>query len=55
MYFSDTLIFHHGTLAWWAGFLGYQNEVFVSKKWRPIKGNKNKKLSLVKDPRWRFW
>ena len=56
MYFADTLIFRHGTLAWWAGFLGNQSQVFVSENWRPVKALDNKKLSSnIKDDRWCFW
>ena len=56
MYYSNTLIFLHGTLAWWAGFLGNQDEVFVSKYWRPHK-NESNSISLTKniDSRWKAW
>lgn len=56
MYFSDTLIFCHGTLAWWAGFLGNQDKVFVAEQWRPAKGVENRNLSKVmSDERWHLW
>ena len=57
MYYSNTLIFLHGTLAWWAGFLGHQNQVFVSKEWRSIKTDDNRKIKMTKniDPRWQVW
>ena len=55
MYYADTLIFGHGTLAWWAGFLGYQKSVYVFENWRPIKGKKNKRLSNINDSRWKLW
>ena len=57
MYYSDTLVFLHGTLAWWAGFLGQQNQVFVSEKWRPVKkdGKRKVKMTINIDPRWKVW
>lgn len=56
MYYSNTLIFLHGTFAWWASFLGNQDEVFVSKYWRPAK-NESNNISLTKniDSRWKTW
>jgi len=46
----------HGTLAWWAGFLGEQKHVYASQHWRPAKGLENKNLAgQLKDNRWRLW
>jgi hypothetical protein len=49
------LIFQHGTLAWWAGFVGRQKEVFVCDGWRPAKGSKNKNLDKVPIHNWKKW
>ena len=51
---SDILIFLHGTLSWWAGYLGRQKKVFVSSNWRPIK-NYNPLLSNYSSSRWEKW
>ena len=51
---ADTLIFLHGTLSWWAGYLGNQIKVYVSAKWRPIK-ERNSLLSRYKSNRWEKW
>lgn len=56
MYHANTLIFLHGTLAWWAAFLGHQNKVFVSKYWRPAKNDTNNVDLIQKiDSRWATW
>jgi len=49
------LIFQHGTLAWWAGFVCRQKEVFVCDGWRPAKGSKNKNLDKVPIHNWKKW
>ena len=51
---ADTLIFLHGTLSWWAGYLGNQRKVYVSAKWRPVK-ERNSLLSRYKSNRWEKW
>ena len=54
MFNSDILIFLHGTLSWWAGYLGYQDKVYVSKLWRPQKAS-NPFLSRYKSKNWIKW
>jgi len=52
---SRYLIFQHGTLAWWAGFSGHQEKVFVADGWRPIKGINNKNLDKTPLYNWHNW
>lgn len=52
---SRYLVFQHGTLAWWAGFCGEHEEVFVCDGWRPIKGVNNKNLDKTPLDNWSNW
>ena len=52
---SRYLIFQHGTLAWWAGFSGQQEKVFVADGWRPAKGVNNKNLDKTPLDNWHNW
>ena len=51
---ADVLILLHGTLSWWAGYLGKQSKVYVSEAWRPSKAN-NPLLSKYKSDKWLTW
>ena len=51
---ADILIMLHGTLSWWAGYLGNQQRVYVSRLWRPKKSS-NPLLSEYKSKRWLKW
>lgn len=51
---ADVLILLHGTLSWWAGYLGKQSKVYVSGAWRPSKSN-NPLLSKYKSDKWLKW
>ena len=51
---ADILIFLHGTFSWWAGYIGSQGKVYVSKLWRPQKIC-NSFLSNYKSSRWIKW
>ena len=51
---ADILIFLHGTLSWWAGYLGNQDKIYVSKLWRPSKVS-NSLLSRYKSKKWIRW
>ena len=54
MLHADVLIFLHGTLSWWAGYLGNQSKVYVSGAWRPVKSS-NPLLSNYKSDKWIHW
>tara|TARA_B100000886_G_scaffold230104_1_gene160524 strand:- start:2074 stop:2970 length:897 start_codon:yes stop_codon:yes gene_type:complete len=51
---ADVLILLHGTLSWWAGYLGKQSKVYVSGTWRPSKSN-NPLLSKYNSDKWLKW
>jgi hypothetical protein len=52
---SRYLVFQHGTLAWWAGFCGEHEKVFVCDGWRPVKGVNNKNLDKTPLENWSNW
>ena len=49
------ILFQHGTLSWWAAFLGNPNKVGVYGPWRPWKGQSNKNLGNTPIEGWFQW
>ena len=49
---ANKLMFAHGTLSWWAGFLGNGSDIACYSKWR---GGKNINLAWVPADGWRHW
>jgi hypothetical protein len=49
------ILFEHGTMAWWAAFLGSPNKVGVYGPWRSWKGKSNKNLSQIPLHEWFKW
>jgi hypothetical protein len=49
------ILFEHGTLSWWAAFLGNPDKVGVYGPWRAWKGKSNKNLSQITLDNWFTW
>ncbi len=49
------ILFEHGTMSWWAAFLGDPKKVGVYGPWRSWKGKSNKNLSQIPLDGWFKW
>lgn len=51
----DNVLFEHGTMPWWAAFIGQASKVGVYGPWRPWQPGPNRNLSQVPLDGWFTW
>ena len=50
---SNKIIIGISTFSWWAAILSNAKEVYASKNWKHLKGNRNKNLPFVELENWK--